>query len=668
MHEVARYQSNYQLLIYKDVHMKRIVLIIQKLFVIIVCATAQSIYPGQHGNKITLPIQSEIKAFSFDLKDVRLLSSPLKDNMERESKWILSLDVDRLLHSFRTSAGVYAGLEGGYSTVNKLGGWESIDCELRGHSTGHIMSGLAYLYASTGENVYKIKSDSIINGLAEVQDALLKNGHNGYLSAYPENLINRNIAGQRVWAPWYTLHKIYAGLIDQYLYCGNGQALDMVMKMAKWAYDKLSPLNEEQRELMIRNEFGGINEAFYNLYSITGNPEHKMLAEFFYHAEVIDPLAKKVDSLYFKHANTFIPKVIGEARHYELFASERSKDIVEFFWHTVINHQTYCTGGNSHKEKFIHADEISVNLTGYTQESCNTNNMLKLTRHLFCWSGDAKYADYYERALYNHILGQQDPQSGMVAYFLPLLPGAHKVYSTPENSFWCCVGTGFENHAKYGEAIYYHDDKGLFVNLFIPSELTWKDKGLKIRQETNFPEDGKVMMTISVEKSIKMPLSLRYPVWTKNVELKVNGKKVGVKQHPSSYIVIDRTWNDGDKVEINYPMSLQLFEANDNQNKCAVSYGPLILAGMMGTEGMIAPAPFSNPDLHNDYYTFDYNIPDNIKTSLLLDKKNISGSIKPIAGEGLAFRVEKENIRLEPIYKIHRQRYVVYWDLSKNSW
>ncbi|MBF0650143.1 glycoside hydrolase family 127 protein [Dysgonomonas sp. GY75] len=644
--------------------MKKIYIIILSLFCQL-SINAQSVYPGQHLDKIKQPLNGEVKAFSFDLKDVRLLDSPFRQNMERESKWILSLGVDRLLHSFRNTAGVYAGREGGYMTIKKLGGWESLDCELRGHSIGHIMSGLAYLYASTGDERYKIKADSLVAGLAEVQDILIENGQKGYISAYPENLINRNIAGKSVWAPWYTLHKVYAGLIDQYLYCDNKEALDIMKKAASWAYQKLMPLSEEQRALMLRNEFGGVNEAFYNLYAITGNPEHKKLAEFFYHADVIDPLAEHKADLYFKHANTFIPKVIGEARNYELHNSERSKDIANFFWNTVIDHQTYCTGGNSHKEKFIHSDSISKNLTGYTQETCNTNNMLKLTRHLFCWDANAKYADYYERALYNHILGQQDPQSGMVAYFLPMLPGAHKVYSTPENSFWCCVGTGFENHAKYGEAIYYHDNNGLYVNLFIPSELTWKEKEIKIKQETAFPEEGNICLTVTTDKDIKMPVYLRYPSWTSNVEVKVNGKKMKIKQSPSGYITIDRTWKNGDKIEVHYPMHLYLTETNDNPDKAAIMYGPLVLAGTMGTEGMKAPAPFSNPELYNDYYTYDYNVPDSMKTGLKLDKKNLEQYIKSVSGNPLTFYVEKENVRLEPIYRIHHQRYVVYWDLLK---
>lgn len=623
----------------------------------------QSVYPGQHSEKIKQPLIGKVKANSFDLGDVRLLDSPFKQNMERESKWILSLSVNSLLHSFRNTAGVYAGQEGGYMLVKKLGGWESLDCELRGHSIGHIMSGLAYLYASTGDKRYKIKGDSIVSGLSEVQEVLIQNGQKGCISAYPENLINRNIAGKSVWAPWYTLHKVYAGLIDQYLYSDNKEALDIMEKAASWVYQKLMPLSEEQRALMLRNEFGGVNEAFYNLYAITGNPEHKNLAEFFYHADVIDTLAEHKANLYFKHANTFIPKVIGEARNYELHNSERSKDIANFFWNTVIDHQTYCTGGNSHKEKFIQSDSISKNLTGYTQETCNTNNMLKLTRHLFCWDANAKYADYYERALYNHILGQQDLQSGMVAYFLPLLPGAHKVYSTPENSFWCCVGTGFENHAKYGEAIYYHNN-GLYVNLFIPSEVTWKEKGVKVKQETAFPENGNIKLTITTNKDIRMPIYLRYPSWTSNVEVKVNSQKIKVKQTPSSYIVVDRTWKNGDKIEMNYPMHLYLSQANDNPDKAAIMYGPLVLAGVMGTEGMNASAPFSNSELYNDYYTYDYNVPNSIKTSLKLDRNNISNTIKPVVGEKLLFTTN-DNVRLEPINKIHHQRYVVYWNLIK---
>ncbi|WP_025069299.1 glycoside hydrolase family 127 protein [Bacteroides propionicifaciens] len=644
--------------------MKKIIILIS-ISLIATSLLGQSISPGQHAGKIKQLLSAPVKAYSFDLKDVRLLDSPFKENMERESKWILSIRVNSLLQSFRNTAGTFADLEGGYESVKKLGGWESLDSDLRGHTTGHIMSGLAYLYASTSDNRYKVKADSIVRGLADVQETLIQNGQKGYISAYPENLINRNIKGQSVWAPWYTLHKIYAGLLDQYLYCDNEQALNIVTKAAEWAYQKLMPLSQEQRTLMLRNEFGGVNEAFYNLYSITGDAKHKELAEFFYHAAVLDPLAEGNTDMYFKHANTFIPKLLGEARNYELHSHGRSKELATFFWNTVHDHQTFCTGGNSHKEKFIHTDSISKNLTGYTQETCNSYNMLKLTRHLFCWDTNPHYADYYERALYNHILGQQDPQSGMVAYFLPLLPGAHKVYSTPNDSFWCCVGTGFENHAKYGEAIYYNDGKGIFVNLFIPSELNWNDKGVKIRQETQFPNSEDVKLTLTVQKATKMPLYLRYPYWANDVEVKVNGKRIKIKQNPSSYVTLDRIWNDGDVVEVRYPMHFHLAEANDNADKAAIMYGPLVLAGAMGTEGMESPAPFSNPTIRNDYYTYDYKVPTNLQTALQLDRKNLVKSIERVDANQLVFKTINDNIKLLPIHNIHHQRYVVYWDLVK---
>jgi len=641
--------------------MKHLSIIIVLLFSIGII-NAQSVYPGQHEGKIKLPLKSEIKAYSFDLKDVRLLDSPFKENMERESKWIMSLSANSLLHSFRNTAGVFSAYEGGYSVLKKLGGWESLDCDLRGHTTGHILSGLAMLYVSTGNDIYKVKADSLVNGLAEVQ-LFLNQG--GFISAYSQGLIDRNIDGKSVWAPWYTLHKIYAGLIDQYLFCDNKPALDIMVNAADWAYNKLNRLTEATRRTMIRNEFGGVNDAFYNLYSITGNEKHKWLAEFFYHNEVIDPLKSKEDNFDRKHANTFIPKIIAEARNYELSGNSVPQQIAEFYWNTIVNHHSFVTGSNSDKERFFTPDNISDHLTGYTGESCNVYNMLKLTRHLFCWNANSKYADYYERALYNHILGQQDPETGMISYFLPMLPGAHKVYSTSERSFWCCVGTGFENHAKYGEAIYYHDNKGLFVNLFIPSELNWKEKQVKIRQETRFPDEASIRLTIeTTNKTIDMPLYLRNPYWTTGITVKVNGKNMAIKQKKGEYIVLNRKWNNGDQIEVNYPMKLWISPSNDNPNIAALMYGPIVLAGKMGTEGFIKDAPYSNPELHNDYYTYDYNVPTSISNKLNIDRKNINNSIKMVDKESLAFKTTDGKITFEPLSRVHRERYIVYWNLN----
>lgn len=621
--------------------------------------SAQSIYPGQHAGKMKIETSAPMSVESFDLKDVRLLPSRFRENMMRDSAWMVSIDVNRLLHSFRTTAGVFAGREGGYMTVKKLGGWESLDCELRGHTTGHLLSAYGLMYAATGSEIFKLKGDSLVNGLAEVQKAL----GNGYLSAFPEELINRNLRGTGVWAPWYTLHKLFSGLIDQYLYTGNAKALEIVTGMGNWAYNKLKPQSEETRRKMIRNEFGGVNESFYNLYALTGDDRYKWLAEYFYHNDVIDSLKEQNDDLGTKHTNTFIPKVIAEARNYELTKNEESRKLSDFFWHTMINHHTFAPGCSSQKEHFFDTKQFSKFLNGYTGETCCTYNMLKLSRHLFCWTGDAAIADYYERALYNHILGQQDPETGMVCYFLPLLNGAHKVYSTKENSFWCCVGSGFESHAKYGEAIYYHNDKGIYVNLFIPSVVNWKEKGFKLKQETAFPSAETTVLTVETEQPVQTTVYLRYPSWSGKVSVLVNGKQKSVKQKPGSYIALTRPWKSGDRIEVTYPMQVYLETTPDNSGKGALLYGPLVLAAERGTAGMQAPAPFSNPALYNDYYTYDYHIPADLKTSLQIDMKYPERTLQRV-GKELRFTTGQGDV-IRPLYEMHRQRYVVYWDLGK---
>lgn len=624
---------------------------------------AQSHYPGQHKGKMALTDKFTPKVYNFDLQDVRLLDSPFKENLERSTTWMLSIPVKSLLHSFRTNAGVFNGNEGGYFVTKKLGGWESLDCDLRGHTTGHILSGLAMAYGSTGIEAYKIKADSLVKGLAEVQEVL---GQDGYLSAFPQNLINRAIAGKSVWAPWYTQHKIFSGLIDQYLYCDNKTALDIVKKMSAWAYKKLSKLTPEQRKTMLRNEFGGMNDSFYNLYAITGNPNDKWLAEFFYHEDVLDPLKKGEDILNPKHANTFIPKLIGLTRDLEIEGDKGQNQIADFFWNTMIDHHSFCTGSNSDKEHFFQPDMQSKHLTGYTGESCNVYNTLKLTRHLFSWKSDVKYMDYYERALYNHILGQQDPATSMVAYFLPMLPGAHKVYSTPNSSFWCCVGTSFESQAKFGEEIYTYNNKGVMVNLFIPSVLTWKEKGLTLRQETQYPEEETTRLIVEAAPKGNMTIAVRYPAWAVwGATVKVNGKKVALKQKPGSYIELTRNWQKGDRIELTYAMKLHVIRTPDNANKAAIAYGPIILAGEMGTKDMVKPAPYSDPKKYNDYYTYKFNVPEDLVHELTLDRNNLDKSVKPVAGAGkLTFQTVKEGFKLEPIYRVHRQRYVIYWDLK----
>lgn len=623
---------------------------------------AQSHYPGQHAGKFIVKDKLQPAVYSFDLRDVRLLDSRFKDNMIREQNWLMSIDNRSLLHSFCVNAGIDDSPEGGKEAIKILGGWEAPDCELRGHSTGHILSGLALMYASTGNTKYKLKADSIVTVLAQAQKRL---SQGGYLSAFPQEFIDRNIEGKSVWAPWYTLHKILAGLIDQYLYCNNRQALDIAKGMASWAYRKLQPVTQQQRLVILLNEFGGINETFYNLYAITGNEHDKWLGDFFYDHKMLDPLKEGKDILQGNHANTYIPKLIGLTRDYEIEDKGGEDSIAKFFWQTVASHHSFATGSNSDKEHFFKPDDISDHLTGYTGESCNVYNMLKLSRHLFTHTANIKYADYYEKALFNHILGQQDTTTGMIAYFLPMLPGAFKLYSTPDSSFWCCVGTGFENQAKYGEAIYYHSDDALFINLFIPSALTWKEKGLRLRQETKFPDNGTMKYTFDSVNNLNLTINIRYPSWaTEGATVNVNGKEIKLKQSPDRYISIKRKWKKGDRIEVNYPMHLNTIEANNDSHIAAIAYGPIVLAGEMGAKNFKGRAPYSDPTKSNDYYTYDYQVPKNIDTTLTLNATNIDKYIIPVPGEPLTFKTIKEGITLRPLYDINKERYVVYWNIK----
>ncbi|HJT73387.1 MAG TPA: beta-L-arabinofuranosidase domain-containing protein, partial [Chitinophaga sp.] len=341
---------------------------------------------------------------------------------------------------------------------------------------------------------------------------------------------------------------------------------------------------------------------------------------------------------------------------YELTGNEKGKQIATYFWNEVVAQHTYAIGSNSDHEHFFEPGKIAAHLTGYTGETCNTYNMLKITRHLFCWYAKALYADYYEQALYNHILGQQDPATGMVCYFTPMLSGAYRLYSTYDRSFWCCVGSGFESHSKYAEAIYYHDGKGIYINLFIPSVLTWKEKGITLTQETKFPETDTTRFTVGSDAPVDVPLYIRYPSWVKDgAEIKINGRNIKLRNEPGSYIVLNRKWKNGDKIEVIYPMSLRLVKAPGDSTKAAVAYGPVVLAGKMGTQDM--PAPFHDPADPYEYYNYDYKVPATLVHSL--DPEQIS----PVNGSPLTFTAK--GITLVPYYNLHHERYVVYWDLEK---
>ncbi len=606
---------------------------------------ADALAEGQAREKVQPVIP--LKARAFRLEDVRLFEGPFKRAMELDRAYLLSLDVDRLLHNFRVNAGLP-------SSAKPLGGWEEPNCELRGHCVGHYLSACAMMYASTGDERLKEKGNAVVEGLSECQAKI----GSGYLSAYPEEFIDRVEATKRVWAPYYTLHKIYAGLLDMYVYCGNQQALQVCEKFADWVIARNARLSDEQMQKMLGTEHGGMNEVLANLYGLTGQEKYLKIAQRFNHMAVIGPASERQDKLTGLHANTQIPKFVGTARQYELTGQEWLKTASVFFWDTVVNERSYVIGGHSDGEGFSPKERLSEALGPNTTETCNTYNMLKLTRHLFCWEPRGEYADYYERALYNHILASQNPETGMMCYYVPLKSGSKKVYNDPLNSFWCCTGTGIENHAKYGDSIYFHDDDSLWVNLFIASELNWKVKGLTLHQETKFPDEGSSRLIFTCEKPVQLNLLVRHPYWSvSGFQLSVNGQAIPDASSPGSYASLSRTWKSGDTVEVQMPFSLRTEGFRDNRRRIAFMNGPLVLcAEVKASEG-----PRS---------TGTQNYP-----AIVTESDRVVSGIKPIADKPSYFAVSSELLRvlgdanavsitLEPFYRMHGgRRYMVYFDV-----
>lgn len=600
------------------------------------------------------PVQNRVQrqAHEFRLEDVRLLDGPFKHAMTRDAEYLLRLEPDRLLSGFRKEAGLTP-------KAQVYGGWESMS--IAGHSLGHYLSACAFMFASTGDARFRERVNYII---AELESCQRANG-NGYLAAIPngkkifQEVSTGNIRVQPFdlnggWVPWYTLHKLFAGLLDVHRHFHNAKALTIAVRLADWADSTLAKLTEEQFQRMLACEHGGMNEVLAELYARTGNEKYLRLSRRFHHKAVLEPLARREDRLQGLHANTQVPKLIGLARRYELTTDAADKTAAEFFWERVVHHHSYVNGGNSDGEHFGPPDKLNNRLSNNTSETCNTYNMLKLTRHLFGWQASAEYADYYERALYNHILASQNPDDGMVCYYVPLKTGSRKIYSKPFDDFWCCVGTGMENHAKYGEAIYFHDNAGIWVNLFVPSELTWRQKGLTLRQETRYPEADKVSFTVRTRRPVTLALRLRYPGWAKDgVTVTVNGRPQTTDDKPGSFIEIKKNWKTGDRVELTIPMSLRLETMPDNPRRVAILYGPTVLAGELEPEEQPGGV--------------------NLIPALSAADTDISTWIKPVAEQPVMFRTANagrpRDVTLYPFYRMHGKRYAVYWDvLNDRQW
>lgn len=599
-------------------------------------------------------------AVPFELRDVRLLDGPFRDRMLRDQAYLLALDPDRLLHNFRVNAGLP-------STARPLGGWEAPGVELRGHSVGHFLTACALMYASTGDERFKTRAVAMVAELEKVQRALPSRGmHEGYLSAFPEELFDRVDRRDRVWAPYYTLHKIMAGLLDVYTLCDDERALTVVTRLADWVRFRVDRLSDDQQQKALETEFGGMNEVLANLYAATGNAEYLRIARKFDHRAVFDPLARGEDRLDGLHANTQIPKAIGAAREYELTGEPRYRDIAAYFWERVAHHRSFAIGGNSDDEAFFPVAHFSKHLGESSTETCNTYNMLKLTRHLFGWSPSAEAMDFYERGLFNHIAASQRPSSGMMTYYVPMKPASYKTFSTPDESFWCCVGTGMENHAKYGDSIYFHDDSSLYVNLFIASELTWREKRLVVRQSTRFPERDATRLSFTADAPVRLALKLRYPSWAKSgIEVTVNGERESISASPGSYVTVEREWRSGDTVDFRLPMSVRVEALPDDPKTVALLYGPIVLAGKLGAAGLTA-AKQSGPPAPEDLTTPRPEAP-----ALLSDMRDLAAKIQPVKGAPLTFRTvgigRPRDVTLVPFYSVYDERYTVYWKVYSTA-
>ncbi|MDF2439147.1 MAG: uncharacterized protein JWN98_131 [Abditibacteriota bacterium] len=626
---------------------------------VVLCGSVPMAADAQTSSPIRVQPRVAMKAQSFDLADVKLLPGPFQAAMERNRAYILSLEPDRFLHFFRTNAGLEA-------KAPPYKGWESMG--VAGQTLGHYMTACAMLFRASGDLRVKAKLDYIVDELALIQE---KNG-NGYVAGIPEGkaMFADVAAGKgdgvhRGWVPWYTMHKLYAGLRDAYLLAGNAKAKIVLIKLSDWAIDTTRNLTEAEWNKMLTQEHGGMNEALADVYALTGEAKYLELARRFSHRAVLNPLRQQQDRLQGLHANTQVPKVIGAARLHELTADAGEATASKYFWQRVVHHHSYAIGANSDNEHFGPPDQLAKRLGVAAAETCNTYNMLKLTRHLFAWSPNIEYADYYERALYNHILASQEPQRGMFTYYVSHKPGHFKTYSTPFDSMWCCVGTGLENHVKYGESIYFHDAQSLWVNLFIPSQLTWRDKGLTVTQQTQFPYADSTRLTVAAQRPVEAALKIRCPSWlASDALISINGRRQRVEAKAGTYVTLARRWQNGDRIDIRLPMKLHSEALPDDAKKVAILYGPLVLAGDLGREGVPAE-PY-----HVDQNAFN-NIADPQVPVLVTDGKPLTSWIKPVAKQPLVFRtmgVGKPNdVTLRPFHEQYYNRYSLYWDLFSTS-
>lgn len=615
---------------------------------------------GQQPNAAQASEEKILKVRPLPLNSVRLTGGPLKHAQELDAEYLVQLEPNRMLAYLRQRAGLEP-------KAKPYGGWDGAGRQLTGHIAGHYLSAVSLMWAATGDTRFKERADYIVSELKTIQDAQ----GDGYLGALLDNQgVDGKVRFQELckgmirsggfdlnglWSPWYVEHKIFAGLRDAYRYTGNRTALDVEIKFAGWVESIVSKLDDEQTQKMLATEFGGMNEVTADLYADTGDPQWLALSGKFEHRAMIDPLAAGEDILGGKHGNTQVPKMIGSLARYIYTGDETDHKAAVNFWDDVALHHSFVTGGHGKNEYFGPPDKLNNMIDGRTAETCNVYNMIKMSRTLFSVDPDIRYADFHERALFNHILASQDPEDGRVCYMVPVGRGVQHEYQRPFEDFTCCVGTGMESHALHGYGVYYESGDKLWVSLYAPTRANWGDKGVQLEMNTDFPLGESASLKVTAKSPKKFTLALRRPYWAgEGFSVKVNGQAQKDLPKPDSYVDIKRTWKSGDTVELVLPKTLRKEPLPDNPERFALMWGPLVLAGDLGAE------TFKERDGEGWKVTASAPV-------LVAANQSVENWLKPVAGKPGTFLTSgvglDTDVTFLPFYELPRRKYAIYWDM-----
>lgn len=586
------------------------------------------------------------------LSAIRLTGGPLKRAQDLDAEYLLKLEPDRMMAYYRKRAGLEPRAEA-------YGGWDGDGRNLTGHIAGHYLSAVSLMYAATGDSRFNERADYIVREMRAVQNkhgdgylGALANGKEQLVEVSRGNIRSASFDLNGLWAPWYVLHKTFAGLRDAYRHTGNRTALEVEARFAAWVEGILGRLDDAQLQRMLNTEFGGMVEVLSDLYADTGDKRWLDLSHRFDHRAVLEPLATGKNNLPGLHGNTQVPKLLGSLVRYRYTGNKVDGSAAQFFWNAVVNHHSFATGGHGKDEYFGPPDTLSDRVDGRTAETCNVYNMLKMTRQLFALHPDIKYAEFHERALFNHILASMDPEDGRTCYMVPVGRGVRREYQDMFRSFTCCVGSGMESHALHGAGLYYESGDRLWVNLYAPSTARWEAAGVGLTMDTDFPEGDSATLKLSLKTPREFTLAVRRPSWAGAAfAIKINGSPVKQLSPPGSFIELKRRWKSGDTVTVALPKSLHLEPVPDNPRVAAIMWGPLVLAGDLGPE-----------DRRSDRSVQPVSVP-----VLVAAERPVTDWLKPVAGKPGSFRTEgvgrESDVELAPFYRMHRRTYSVYWNL-----